>query len=334
MNKQTWLAGVALSLLAVPWPALGQGQQRDGAVEARVGRLESEMRAVQRRVFPGGAGQNVQPDISTATRDASVPGTPSSNPLIDLTARVAALETQVRGLTGQVEQNSHRIQLLEDQFTALRRATSAIPASPPPGAAIDDEDAPPRSPPRSPPPRPSAGGTTPRPSGVSRPLGDPNAGATRPSTPAPAANDPARQRLVAAVARPTDSDPAEASYLYGYRLWAAHFYPEAEAQLQQTVQRYPNHRRASYAQNLLGRAYLDDNKPSLASFALYDSYRRFPEGERAHESLYYLATALIRLDKPTDACRVFGELTEVYPTRIDATMRTNINSGRAQAHCR
>ncbi|HEU0065613.1 MAG TPA: hypothetical protein VFQ57_00065, partial [Sphingomonas sp.] len=122
-------------------------------------------------------------------------------------------------------------------------------------------------------------------------------------------------------------------YSYGYRLWAAKLYPEAAAQLKKTVADYPKHRRASYAQNLLGRAYLDDGKPSLASMAFYDNYKKMPDGERASESLYYLAQSLMTLKKPGDACKVYAELTEVYGTKIGASMKADVARGRTAAKC-
>ena len=71
-----------------------------------------------------------------------------------------------------------------------------------------------------------------------------------------------------------------------------------EAALKQVADTYPKHRRASFAQNLSGRAYLDEGKPALAATAFYDSYSKWPEGERAPDSLVYLGQALTRLKKP------------------------------------
>src|SRR3546814_5892874 len=75
------------------------------------------------------------------------------------------------------------------------------------------------------------------------------------------------------------------AYIYGYRLWEAKFYPEAEAQLKSVVEKYSSHRRASFAQNLLGRAYLDEGKPALASVAFYENYQKRPKGERAPDKI-------------------------------------------------
>jgi TolA-binding protein len=121
--------------------------------------------------------------------------------------------------------------------------------------------------------------------------------------------------------------------MYGYRLWEAKRYAEAEKALKDAVAKHPKHRRASYAQNLLGRTYLDSGKPSLASIAFYDSYRKMPDGERAPQSLYYLGQALMVLKKPADACKVYDELSDVYASKIDARMKADIAKGRAAAKC-
>src|SRR3546814_20319892 len=44
----------------------------------------------------------------------------SSAPVIDLTARVDALEEQLQALTGQTEQNAYQLRELEKQFTTYK----------------------------------------------------------------------------------------------------------------------------------------------------------------------------------------------------------------------
>ena len=132
----------------------------------------------------------------------------------------------------------------------------------------------------------------------------------------------------------TTDDAGEDAYIYGFRMWQAKLYPEAEAQLKSVVATYPRHKRASYAQNMLGRAYLDDGKPSLASIAFYDNYKKMPDGDRAPDSLYYLGQALVKLGKPADACKVYGELSDVYAAKIGDEMKANIARGRTEAKCR
>lgn len=298
------------------------------AVEARVDRLEREMRAVQRKVFPGGAGATVEPQITAQPIDNS--GIGSSSPVADLIQRVAALEGQIATLTGQLEQTQNRVRLLEDAFSAYKRSTDArlkaledsATAIRPTSGVLGETDTtvteagtrPTRPAPTgaTPPPVTTTGGAAPR--------------------PAPAGNRAAR---LAAVQRPSGSDAAEDGYVYGFRLWQAQLYPEARKELEEVVSKYPRHRRASYAQNLLGRAYLDAGAPSLAAVAFYENYKKNPGGERAADSLYYLAQALTQLKKPaTEICKVYAELMQLYGDKIGEEMKAGVAEGRARNKCK
>ena len=305
------LAGVA-ALIVLPTAALAQSN-----VEGRVGKLESEMRAVQRKVFPNGQGQYVQPEITPPQAQTQAPGVPATSALTDLTSRVTSLEEQMATLTGQIEQNGYRVRQVQEQFDSYKRATEArlkaLEAGPAPIAPAGQ----------------SAPLDTPAPTGPTRP------GKT-PAAPSVVTGDTATGAPAAgagAVEKPATGDSAEDAYLYGYRLWQAKRYPEAEAQLKKVVADYPKSRRASYAQNLLGRTYLDSGKPSLASMAFYENYKKFPDGERAPDSLLYLGQALTRLNKPADACKVYDELTDVYGAKLSASMKGQIASGRSAAKC-
>jgi len=320
----------ALPLLALlaAWPAAAQTTSQ---IEPRVNKLEREMRAVQRKVFPGGSPNQVEPQITAPTQPTEIPGSPSSGPLATLTARVDALESQQQSLTGQLEQAQYKLRQLESAFEAYKTATDTrlkaletagtapiAPATPGAVAAAGDTSTDTAAPPARGPGNGGGtlGGTTARP----------------PVVTAPAA-DPARAARIAAIERPATGDAAEDGYLYGFRLWSAKLYPEAITALRVVVSKYPKHRRASYAQNLIGRAYLDDGKPSLASREFYDNYKNMPDGERAPDSLFYLADALTRLKKTKEACDVYGELTDVYGDRISGAMKADVARGRTANKC-
>jgi len=311
-----WMAAAAMTALIV---GTGTAHAQSTAVEGRVDRLEREMRAVQRKVFPGGAGQTIEPQIVPDT-NVDAPGSPAGSPVADLTQRVAALENQVQTLTGQVEQDGYRLKQLEDGFNAYKRATdarlkaleataSSVGADGDPVIApVDLGEAPARS---TRPTRPAADETS-----AARPTGT-------------------RAQQVAAVAKPSTGDPAEDGYTYGYRLWQAKLYPEARRELEAVATKYPQHRRASFSQNLLGRAYLDAGAPSLAAVAFYENYKKNPNGERAPDSLYYLAQALTKLKKPAgEVCKVYTELDQLYGERLSAEMKTGMAEGRAAQKCK
>jgi TolA-binding protein len=129
-------------------------------------------------------------------------------------------------------------------------------------------------------------------------------------------------------------DPGEAAYMAGYTLWNAKKFPEAQAALAQVVAKYPRHKRASYAQNLLGRAYLDGGKPALAAQAFASNYQTNPRGERAPDSLYYLGVALTRLNKNPEACKVYAEFDAAYGTSAEASLKDKVATGRKAAQCK
>lgn len=307
-----------------------QAAHAQTAVEGRVSRLESEMRAVQRKVFPGGSGQYVQPDINPPTTNTAIPGSPSSSPVADLDARVNALESQITTMTGQIETTQHRVQQLEDAFSAYKRTTEAR-------LKVLEENA------------PSVGtgsvgtgsGPIESPAGVAMPpatkppVTKPAAPGTKPPVPGAPAKDPDRAKKVAAVEKPpVTDDPAEDTYLYGYRLWAAKLYPEAEAVFQKVVATYPKHKRASYAQNLLGRSYLEEGNVRDAMQSFYDNFHKMPDGDRAPDSLNYLAQTLIKINKPAKACEVYGVLNQVYAENMTAAIKADVARGRTEAQCK
>lgn len=297
---------------------------QDGAVELRVGKLEKEMKAVQRKVFPTGV--PVQPEIGPLdTGDAGA--VPASAPLNDLSARVDSLEAQLKLLTGQVETDGNRLKKLEEAFKAYQGATDArLKALEP---TLPDLTPPAATPPVAKPVAlvPAAVTEAPKPAAAKAPA------ATTTKTATPAKTDPKRKALVDAVEIPATGDAAEDAYTYGFRLWTAKLYPEAQVKLKEFSAKYPKHKRASFAQNLLGRAYLDEGKPALASVAFYDNYTKNPKGERASESLYYLGVALTRLKKLPDACKVFDEFKDVYGASAAADLKARVAKARTEASC-
>lgn len=311
--RQITFLGAATLALAATMPA----QAQDGAIDKRVERLEKEMRAVQRSVFPGGSPTffegEIAPDNTPGERARS------NAPVIDLTARVDALESQLQALTGQTEQNAFQLRELEKRFTAYKAEMDKRFAEPEPAAT-----------PASLSPAP----TVKPPATTSTAVAAP---AKKPATPAakPAATTPnaARLALVKKVEIPATGNETKDAYDYGYRLWEAKLYPEAQAQLKQVVTKWPSSSHASFAQNLLGRAYLDEGKPSLAAVAFYNNYKDRPSGARAPHSLMYMGVALDKLGRKADACKAFRELEEVYGDKAPQDVRTDAAAAKTKAGC-
>jgi TolA-binding protein len=291
---------VAMFLMAgVAVPAAAQ---RGESPERRIERLEQQLRAVQRRVFPNGA--EIAPEIDPRQPAGTQSGVPASSAVADLTARVDSLEAQLRELTGQVEQNGNRLRQAEDALNRLRDST---------GARLDVLER--SGAPAAEPSRPSTSSST----------------TTKPKpTPAPEDDDAAEAPAAAA----TGDAAAEAAYNAGFRLWEAKRYTEAQKALEAAAKRYPKSKWASWASNLAGRAYLDAGKPATAAKAFLANYQSNPKGERAADSLYFLGQALVSLDKPADACKAYDELQDVYGTTMRDWIKSRLPAARSQAKCR
>jgi TolA-binding protein len=315
--RQITFLGAATIALAATMPAPAQ----EGAIDKRVERLEKEMRAVQRSVFPGGSPTffegEIAPDNTPGERARS------NAPVIDLTARVDSLESQLQTLTGQTEQNAFHLRELEKQFTAYKAEmdkrfvdpeATATPASLSPAPTV----------------KPPTTTSTTTSTVAATPAKKPAATAAKPAATTPNA---ARLALVKKVEIPATGNDTKDAYDYGYRLWEAKLYPEAQVQLKQVVTKWPTSSQASFAQNLLGRAFMDEGKPSLAAVAFYNNYKDRPSGARAPHSLMYMGVALDKLGRKADACKAFRELEEVYGDKAPQDVRTDAAAAKTKAGC-
>lgn len=314
MKRDIMFLGAAAIALSTA-PAV---QAQQAGIDKRVERLEKEMRAVQRSVFPGGSPSFFEGEIAPD----NVPGdrVRSNAPVIELTTRVDALESQLQALTGQTEQNAFQLRELEKRFTAYKAEMDKRFADPAAAAAVET--------PASLTPTVKPPVTTP--TVAAAPAKKP---AAKPATAAATTPDAARLALVKKVEVPATGNEVEDAYNYGYRLWEAKLYPEAQAQLKQVATKWPKDSRASFAQNLLGRAYLDEGKPSLAAVAFYNNYKDRPSGARAPHSLMYMGVALDKLGRKADACKAFRELDEVYGAKAPKDVRDDAAAAKTKAGC-
>ncbi|WP_225010002.1 tetratricopeptide repeat protein [Novosphingobium percolationis] len=321
-------AALALGLMAtatpmaLPTPAMAQAQD---PAEARLRKIEAELRAVQRKVFPDGAGKTFGPEITAPQVAPAAPvGAPASTPVADLLARMDAVEAQLQRLTAASEEGQNRMTKLEARIAALEPPPPAATA---PAAA---ESAPALS------PVPAAAApmaTKPASTGVAKPAPAPTTRPAPPLAPKPVGAPADRVAAVEAIAKPSTGDAGEDEYSYGYRLWEAKFFPEAQQQLTRTAEQYPKHKRISYVRNLLGRAYLDDNKPGTAAQWFLQNYQSDKQGERAADSLLYLGVAMAKLKETRRACVAFAEFRNVYPAEAAGRLKSQLDAASKAVTC-
>ena len=271
--------------------------------DQRLERLERQMQQLQRQVFPKGR------PADTAGFSDEPAATQSS--VMTLDQRLDSLERQVVDMLRQTEENGNRLQSLqsdvgkmrsdqEQRITTLEQRMNDAASVASPGAAIS-EGGPASTPPKPKPQPPKLTSTV--------PPADIGAGGE------------------------AGADPAESAYSDAFKQWQAGQYDAAITSLRAFTAAYPRHRRASYANNLIGRALLDKGDTRAAAEALLANYRNNPKGERAPDSLFYLGQALMKLGQPGQACKAYAELDAVYGAKIRPDLKKLEIDAKTQAQC-
>src|SRR3954462_3442526 len=111
-----------IGLMLLAGVAMPAAAQRSESTDRRLDRIEQELRAVQRRVFPGANRAVIAPEMDPAARPAIPAGVPASSAVADLNARLDSVENQLRALTGQSEQNANQLRAIENGLVQLRQA--------------------------------------------------------------------------------------------------------------------------------------------------------------------------------------------------------------------
>ncbi len=276
------------------------------AIDTRVGSLEKQMKAVQRKVFPGGDPRFFTPDIAPETPVAAPEGTPATTPLADLTARVDTLERQQRTLTGAVEEAQNRLRVMEEGFAKYRGDTDfRLNAIEHPVAVAPTEA------PTSTAPPPARGSEAP-----GKPIGG------RP----PAKTDTAKPAKTVVL-------PVEDQWRAAFALYTARDYDRAAAAMTDFLAANPKAARASNAQYWLGRTYFAQDRSAEAAKAFLDGYKNYADGDRAADSLLWLGKSLTVLKKSKQACSALDELQSVYGGKMSLAIKSGAVKARAEAKC-
>ena len=309
--RATTSLALSAAVILMPLQAASAQRQPPPSPEQRIDRLERQLQQVQRQVFPRGrpadtagfADEPAATQSSVATLDQRLDSL--ERQMADILRLSEENGNQLRTLSSDLararDEQQQRINGLEQRIAEAAAAAAAAPVVDPAAAS----PTPSRQPtPRSGTARPAAGGTAPIAS----------------ATGAPAATVPA-------------VDAGEEAYTVGFKQWEAGQYGEAIGSLRAFTSAYPKHRRVSYANNLIGRALLDQGQPREAAEALLSNYRNNPRGERAADSLFYLGQSLMRLGQPGQACKAYQELDAVYGAKVRADLRKQVDDAKASASC-
>lgn len=252
-----------------------------------------------------GGGGFAPTDLSGSAISASplpVPASSGNSYQANLEVRLSELESQMRTMRGQLEEKDHQINQLKEQ---LDRALSDIDmrlnqSSPLPTGANGG--------------MPMGNGTAPPQPEIS---GSADMGAD-PDAPAPA-NAPTQQNLGtmseapggAAIA-PSSGDVA-AQYEAAYAKLKAGDYSGAQGDFDRFLKANPSHQLASNATYWYGETFYAQKKYSEAARIFAESYKKYPKGPKAADSLLKLGMSLGGSGKTKEACVSLKQLKKQYP---------------------
>jgi TolA-binding protein len=334
-------AALTAIALVLAGPVAMPVSAQDSPSEARLRAMESQLRALQRKVFPGGDGKFFAAEIAPTQGAAAVSGS-TSTPVGDLQARLDSVEAQIKRLTALSEENANKLAQLEARLNVISPPPAPAPAAVQTPAAATSKVVPATTPAATPSPVAAAPvvpvpAPTPPPttSAADSNLAAMTGGASAPKPKATGPAGPSAQRLAAvrAILKPQTEDPGDDEYSYGFRLWEAKFYPEAQQQLKMMIDKYPRHARVSYARNLMGRAFLDDGKPRDAATWFLQNYQANKTGERAPDSLLYLAESMRQLKDTSRACIALAEFSTNFPRETAGRLKVQYDATRGGVKC-
>jgi tol-pal system protein YbgF len=292
-------------------------------MQDRLDRLERDLSMLQRQVYRSAGGSVVPPGSSGA---------------VDSELRMDRLETEMRELTGRVEDAINGVEQLRRRLEQVNsdidvRFGQGQPAPPPPrsagGGAVATATAG-TLPARGVPPAASAAPVAPRnppmppgtpvppppytytPTGLGTLTPPKSPGGPQPFTPEP------ENAATGGAIRPPSSGglpagSASEQYNFAFGLLKQADYPAAETALKSFIRQHPNDGLAGSAQYWLGETYFARGNYAEAAIAFAEGYKRYPKGTKAADDLLKLGMSLARVDQKQNACTALAQLDRDFP---------------------
>ena len=324
---------LALAMMVMPNPA---ARAQDRGIQDRLDRLERDLSMLQRQVYRGGPPQFVSGGSTGA---------------VDTELRMDRLETQMRELTGRVEDALNGVEQLRRRleqvngdidlrFSQVQGSPKGAPPNVHASAGIADSAPAGQLATRGPPPagnsarssRPSADlmppGTL-----VSPPPDRPGGAGTltppgNPPGPTQAGSESTNVAIAGNLRPPTagglPTGTASEQYNAAFGLLKQADYPAAEEALKAFIAQHPKDALAGGAQYWLGETYYARGRYAEAAGAFAEGYKSYPKGAKAADELLKLGMALGRANQKQNACVAFAQLDHDFPHPGSAIKETAI----------
>jgi len=266
--KRFCLMGVMVVFTSASLPDIAQAQ----TVSKRLEIIEKQLKAVQRKVFTPGSKFPQQSGEQTGDSGSM---TPRSNiKFADIEARISQMETQLRQLTGRVEEGNFQLDNLKQQLEIMSRdyefrfkelETLKFGKSEKSGEF-----------------------------GAGQPV---------------AAEDTATNKTADILPAGT----VQQKYRYAQKLVTTGQYAKAEAALSEFIKNYPEDSLAGNAQYWLGQTYYVRKMYTKATRVFLEGYDKYPKSPKAPAFLLKIGMSLNAMGEKRDACDAYRELGVRFP---------------------
>jgi tol-pal system protein YbgF len=283
-------------------------------VSNRIKRLENEIETLNRAVYKG-----EKPPVSASGASDSA----SAN----FDSRLNQLETDLRNLTGKVEQQAYDNQQLQQKLDALeqdsRMRLDAVEAQLRPGASAGTV-----------PPSSSASAAASPPTADTLPQGElPPEDQAMPDTnkiPPPGMPDVLQSDPNAAASAVDNVTGAETGltvndaaglYEQGFTEIKRQDYAAAEKSFSSFMKKYPTHALAPNALYWLGETYYVRKQYDKASRTFAEAYQKYPKGPKGADNLLKLGLSLAAKGEKDNACIALAQLKKEYPAGPEPVLK-------------
>jgi tol-pal system protein YbgF len=331
------IAAAALALLAVVWqpmaPAFGQSSEVRGLI-SEIERLRRDLDTLQRYVYAGWKPPAGEAPQAEAPQEAQVIDTQAAR----LQVRITELETELRNMTGRIEEVGFKIdkvrtrldKLVEDVDFRLSTIERGLAAHQPTAGLPGGASAPAQPTSDQPPEGGQVATDAPQPAAGEGVLGTVSASdmasageqQTAAVTPAP---QPQPESILPA-------GTADERYNFAMRLLRQGDWNDAELALVEFLAAHPDHQLASNAQYWLGETYYVRDQFRQAAETFLAGYKQFGDGPKAPGSLLKLGMSLAKLGEVQEACTTFDAVRTTYRD-TDATIVRLAERERQSAGC-
>jgi tol-pal system protein YbgF len=322
--RRALLAAAASVAVAGPIVAPVSAQTaNDQALIEQVNRLQRELSTLQQYVYRG----EKPPESAVAEIYGSGGVNQTQAARIDL--RLSQLESELRALTGKVEEQSYRIDRLNqrmDKLVAdvdlrlqtLEQRTGGRPMAS--GDALGTNQNAQAGAQGGADGQPGTLGTVSENAVAAVRNGDPvESGGAVSGAVAPAGQSTQGKAVQSAYA--LAGDTPEEKYSHAFSLLSQANYDQAEQALRAFLEEYPNHRLAGNAKYWLGETHYVRGQYQDAAVAFAEGYQAYPDSSKAPDNLLKLGKSLSALGETNDACGTYGELVRRFPNAAPTILK-------------